>query len=1591
MPEFDEFPADGAKPPGPSVRRGKRGRRRRRLVAAVLLGIFAVLLPWLNGPGFRLLARHGGLAAARSQGLTGDFRVSGSLWSGFALHDLRLEEIMAAGTGAELARSVRAEELSVSYRALDLIRGPGRLDWLDAVRLGRTEIRWSLPEPSSEPEQEKEEKPEKPGPSREPDAFGTFWNLLATEYAIDDLTLSLRQGDRVWSLESLRLSLPGGGAEGSLRIARLSLPGAEPLEDLAAVLRPGERSLELGPLPLLGYGDLESLSLAEARPGEFSAEARVAAAGGRLDLSAILSPTGALAASLGLARQSDLSLEALPLPGEAKLRGRVSDLSLEFAGEPLRPASWDLRGKVVASGLGWGGEALDSAMLLVEGGKLELEALAGKASLRFAAEADLAGAETLASLGTLSAEAQAEATVPDLGETLGAFGLRLPLSGAASLEAKDLRLDRGGLETGGLLLSGDALAWDGVALDEAALAVHVEQTNFLRLALDLALDESSRAHLAGTVDLEARRYEAGAEAAIETAGRFDELLAALGREGLVAGGASLSWKGQGPLGPGEHGGAVSVALSEFSVGRGEALEGSLAADYGEGGARLERLALKAGETSLSGTGEWDGARLLLPDFAVRSGDSRVLALSASLPLGRGGGEGEGPLDRDAPLELTLSCEGLEPAGLARLFSDAELPPGRLDGRIEAGGSLAALDLGGRLEFRTALRAEEGGPEALASCEFSLAGDSFVPSTWRTALAAKLSGLSWKGVALETLSLEAATEAEEAGRPLVARLRFEQSGALLEAAARLGIGEARSLGELAGTAIEADASVEIADAAALVRDLAPSEWKGLPLGGGLSASLEGLRLERGSLRSGSFSLRSDTLSFGGETFETLDLAGRIDEPDRIGLRTEIALDALSGLEGDGLVALAEQRYSGKLALRADLVGKGSRLGRMLSGRPLAELLPGRSELDWAGQGSLAVSGHEGRLSLEAGRLRLAAGAEPLDFTVAGSYAADGADFPKIELRSAPLELSGSARWADRELTLLASGRTKGREVLALDARLPLGAKTLSTAGWFAQEETMSLGLDLKALPLAEVLSLVTEKAPIVGELSLDLAASGRPAAPSVRADLGLENLAVPREGAPLEAGRIGLELRTGEKGLSLSGEYRHPEVKPLAIVAALPFHPGEWASGTRRIGEERIEASAKMERSPLGFLAGQVPGIESVDGEIELDAAVSGSIGAPEIRGMGHLDVSRLRLESRLAPSLRDIDLVVRFGENRVLLERLFAVVAGGTVEGEGEAAFAPGEEPRLRLALKGGEVLVYRNPDVNVRTDLDLRLEGPWSEAALSGEIGLVNSRYFRNFDLLPVGLPTRRPASALPTVQRSPRGGGAAYEDLELGLDLAPFRDWPLSLRLHTKDPFLVRSNLLESAITADLRLGGTLGRPSPVGRVSIREGEMRLPFSRIDVETGRIEFDEATGFNGALEFKARAKADKYQIAIYLYDRILSPQYVLSSIPPLPSEDIITLIATGTVRSDLVGEDVGSLAASKAAGLLLSNLRQKSNRVDGEPTLLDLIEERTEFELGRVNPETGQQTFGGKVRLWKQLFFVGNVDAGRDYRAVLKYVFRLD
>lgn len=1586
MSGIDDIPATQAEAPV------SKKKRRGGLVSSLVF--FFVFLPlfvlFLNGPGFRTLARYVGGKAAESHGLTGGFDIQGNLWSGFTLNGINFAGEESGST------SLAVEEFAIGYNALDLIRNSTTLNWLETVRIKKARLDLYLPDPGEKAPYKKERA------AREakdpPTDYSPLWNLLESDILIEDLTIVVHQGESVFAVENLTLATPTL-ADGKLHIGKLDLPGQQSIETVEAVLSRREHVFTFGPLPLLQYATLEKLVFAETSPGSWAVDALVRAADAMLTAS-FKSP-GEIA--MALRPGSSLSLDKLVLPmpeGRASdLKGSLTDLDLRFTGDFAAPATWKINGKLIASGAGWGDKGVDTMMLLVTDNQIQFEAARHRSTVRVNATMPFAKAASIEDLATLPLTLGLQVEVPSVGDLVADFTDKAPLTGSLTITGEDIQLAGGKtVQSGSLHILSEDLGWDGIQLAGVKVAANVASDDNLRFAAEIGLDSANHLRLTGTFDVLKLAYEAETLIEIDTTARLGTVLSDLEVTGL-AGAAQVNWKGSGQIREKQHLGTLDLELSSFVTGTGQPITGKATAHYEESSAVLETLRLSAGDVSLAGTGTWDGKVISLPDWKLTRAERTPLTLVAAVPFERGT-EG-GFLAQSGPLDLDLKLDALALEEVTRFFAAQPPVAGTVQGQLTGKGSFDLIDLDGQFEFRpdrksgddttpTAVvaAADTPVPSSVVSVTLGLDGSVQNPSTWDARLDALVSGLHWNGMAMENLSLTAKTGTNTTTRPLVAELKFDQSDTTLTATTRFELGGAETLADLKTRSLRFDAALAVNDFAVLLRDFAPDKFKGLPLSGALNGTVDGLTVKGGFLTGGSIVMGSETFAIDGQRFEPLSLRAEIPEADLVGITLAAGLDAKNQVTANGNFHLKNRTYHGKLGLNTDLESKDSKLRKLLNGRAIAALLPSLTVLNWEGHGDLAASDHAGTLSLSADKITLAEGAEPIDLALAGTYTGTTADFRTVKVTSRPLTLSGAIEWRERRLEFVDwRGQSGGREVLSLSGGLPLDREKLTPALWFEQESPLDLSMKIDSLPVQPLSRLFIKESPVQGDLTVELAATGTPKAPGMDLSLLFDQIVVPREKSSVAAGKLAIKVNGSGENLNLSGEYEHPDIKPLVIAANLPFQPASWARGDRKVADEPLTVSAKMGRSSLGFLAAQIPAIESIAGEIAIDAEIKGTVSKPEILGSGLLDVSRLRLSDRNAPSLHDIDLSARFEENRIILEKLYAVVAGGILSGSGEAILKPGEEPVINLSINGSEVLVFRNTDVNARTDLAIRLNGPFSKAALTGEIGITNSRFFKKFDLLPLGMPTRN-TSVLPSVERTPGPGGTAMPDLNLGVDLAPFRDWTVDMRIHTKDPFLIRTNLVESSINADLRVLGTLGRPYPVGNVEIAKGELILPFSKVDVETGRIEFDQSTGFNGAVEFKARGKADRYQISIYLFNRILSPQYVLTSIPPLPSEDIITLLATGTTRNALIGEDPGSMAATKAATLFIKNLRKTDNLTAGEPTLLNKLEERTELELGRVNQETGEQTFGGKIRLWKQLFFVGDVDADSDYRALLKYVF---
>src|SRR6185369_9546708 len=105
-------------------------------------------------------------------------------------------------------------------------------------------------------------------------------------------------------------------------------------------------------------------------------------------------------------------------------------------------------------------------------------------------------------------------------------------------------------------------------------------------------------------------------------------------------------------------------------------------------------------------------------------------------------------------------------------------------------------------------------------------------------------------------------------------------------------------------------------------------------------------------------------------------------------------------------------------------------------------------------------------------------------------------------------------------------------------------------------------------------------------------------------------------------------------------------------------------------------------------------------------------------------------------------------------------------------------DPQINLRMASAGTLLTRNDSVVVRADSDIMIAGPFTTARVTGTLGLTKSQFFRDVDILPIGLPGR-PAPK----QRQGQ--------FNVSIDVPPFRSWTLDVQVMTKEAFGVRGNM--------------------------------------------------------------------------------------------------------------------------------------------------------------------------------------------------------
>ncbi|MEI6818404.1 MAG: translocation/assembly module TamB domain-containing protein [Verrucomicrobiota bacterium] len=707
--------------------------------------------------------------------------------------------------------------------------------------------------------------------------------------------------------------------------------------------------------------------------------------------------------------------------------------------------------------------------------------------------------------------------------------------------------------------------------------------------------------------------------------------------------------------------------------------------------------------------------------------------------------------------------------------------------------------------------------------------------------------------------------------------------------------------------------------------------------------------------------------------TLTARWEIDQP----LSAELALE---GLNASATYQPKTASYQAAVELNQFDSGRISRWLKIFKVKPEGRVgLTGK----WSGSGKLQVGEHRGHLSIEQATWSrstlapiLASGEVRYDWPT--SLEAKGFQLQTnrqsvildANLADHSLEL-GRIRWSDGEQVIaegnaslpLPESFSNWRETLIKDSR-PVSVRFRS--------QVLSLGL-IKAW------SPAFEKIDSRSTGQLDLSVSGTYAAPKVDAVLELKGLRATAQ-PKLPAADLTLTLAGRDGRLELSGRATAPDFAPAVMSVVMPYHPSEWARHPDQFRGESLRGRIDFPRLDLSRFSSLMPAVDKISGIVTANADLSGTVNRPEAKGMIQLFKAGLRFKNDSFAAIENLAATVDLAIDRAVLNNLTGNVAGGGFRGEGTLAYAAGKPGTIDLRLRGDHLPLARNEIMILRVNADLRLQGPWQQAILSGTVGTVDSIFYRDIELLPIGMPFTTPrAAALPKID-APR--------VSVGSLREPYRNWGLNLILRSLEPVLIRGNLAKGEISGRVRIGGTLGNPQPDGTVTLKDFRAALPFSTLSVRTGKATFTPATGFDPLLEIRGTAEPSPYQVTLFAYGRASNPQLVLTSSPPLPENEIMTLLATGTTTTGLENPQA---ASSRALQLLVEEMRRGRFRFGKQLRPLLALLDRVDFSVAETDPYSSESFSTATLSLTDRWFLSAGIGATGDSRmlAIWRLSFR--
>ena len=391
---------------------------------------------------------------------------------------------------------------------------------------------------------------------------------------------------------------------------------------------------------------------------------------------------------------------------------------------------------------------------------------------------------------------------------------------------------------------------------------------------------------------------------------------------------------------------------------------------------------------------------------------------------------------------------------------------------------------------------------------------------------------------------------------------------------------------------------------------------------------------------------------------------------------------------------------------------------------------------------------------------------------------------------------------------------------------------------------------------------------------------------------------------------------------------------------------------------------------LRLLSGYMTDVD-VTGHADINTSFEGTLDRPRI--IGRVKLNSISVRSADFPTgLSNVKGDLVFDANRLFFDNVTGEAGGGLITLAGTANYS--EKPfRYDISAKTERIRIRYPEGMSWLVGGGLRLSGTLDGGLLSGKVQV--QRVTLNQGIEAVGSLTSSSSSASTTSN--------FLRNLQLDVEGSSTPD----TRLEWPGAHLEAES--------SLRVRGTAEHPILLGHIHVLSGDLYFHGNRYRVTRGDLNFTNPFRMDPVINFEATTNVQQYEITLNFTGQASKMSLSYRSDPPLPGNDIVTLLALGQTSSETAmhGGVTGQAGSSNNSGATALLSEAISSQLGGRvERLFGITRFRVDPGLAGFGTTNASQNVGARVTVEQQVTrdltvtYVSNVSSSQQQVIQVEY-----